>query len=224
LRCYVVFTSTRAVEAVGHDAWEMLGRSPGSLRPVRPIKDGVIADFDAAERMLTHFIQRAHRRLGTWLRPRVIIGIPTEITPVERRAVIDSAYRAKASDVVLVDEPMAAAVGAGLPIGDAAGNMIIDIGGGTTDNAAISLLGVVMGRSVRVAGDAMDEAIMQHVKKTHDLLVAHARPKRSKFALGQPPSWMSPSRWRLKGATSAKGCPGGCSFRMRRFATGSAIR
>ena len=134
----------------------MLGRNPEHLRPVKPIRDGVIADFDAAEKMLTHFIRKTNQQVGGWARPRVVIGVPAQITPVERRAVKDSAYRAKVSEVFLVDEPMAAALGAGLPVTEAAGNMIIDVGGGTTDIAVISLAGVVISRSVRVAGDAFD--------------------------------------------------------------------
>ena len=158
-------TATGAIEAVGEDATGMLGRNPEHLRPVKPIRDGVIADFDAAEKMLTHFIRKTNQQVGGWARPRVVIGVPAQITPVERRAVKDSAYRAKVSEVFLVDEPMAAALGAGLPVTEAAGNMIIDIGGGTTDIAVISLSGVVISRSVRVAGDAFDEAIIQHMKK-----------------------------------------------------------
>jgi rod shape-determining protein MreB len=167
----------------------------------------VIADFDAAERMLTHFIRKAHRRLGMWVRPRVVIGVPTEITPVERRAVKDSAHRAKASDVHLVDEPMAAAVGAGLPISDAAGNMIIDIGGGTTDIAVISLLGVVIGRSVRVAGDAMDEAIIQHFRKRHDLLVGERMAETIKIRVGSATELDEPLTMEIKGRDLGKGVP-----------------
>ena len=204
----IAFNSvTGTVEAVGNDAREMLGRSPGALRPVRPIKDGVIADFDAAERMLTHFIKKAHTRLRTWVRPRVVIGVPTEITPVERRAVKDSAYRAKVSEVHLVDEPMAAAVGAGLPIGDAAGNMIIDIGGGTTDIAVISLLGVVIGRSVRVAGDAMDDAIIQHFRKRHDLLIGERTAETIKIRIGSATELDEPLTMEVKGRDLGKGVP-----------------
>ena len=136
----------------------MLGRTPGNITAIRPMKDGVIADFEAAEKMLGHFIKKAHRR-KSFVRPRVVIGVPSEITQVERRAVKDSAYRAKASEVHLIEEAMAAAIGAGLPITEAAGNMIVDIGGGTTDIAVISLAGIVYSKSVRVAGNAMDEAI-----------------------------------------------------------------
>ena len=199
--------ATGAVEAVGTDAREMLGRSPTTLRPVRPIRDGVIADFDAAERMLTHFIRKAHRQTGAWARPRVVIGVPTEITPVERRAVKDSAYRAKASEVYLIEEPMAAAVGAGLPITDAAGNMIIDIGGGTTDIAVISLLGVVIGRSVRVAGDAMDQAIIQYLRKRHDLLIGERTAEEIKIRIGSAIELDSALTMEVRGRHIEKGVP-----------------
>jgi rod shape-determining protein MreB and related proteins len=161
----------------------MLGRTPGNITAIKPMKDGVIADFEAAERMLTHFIRKAHKRSG-WLRPRVVIGVPSEITQVERRAVKDSAMRAKASEVHLVDEAMAAAIGAGMPITDAAGNMVVDIGGGTTDIAVISLAGVVYGRSVRIAGNELDDAIIQHVKKTHNLLVGERTAEQIKIEIG----------------------------------------
>ncbi|HEY8536122.1 MAG TPA: rod shape-determining protein, partial [Vicinamibacterales bacterium] len=157
----VVAYNTRhnRIEAVGAKAREMIGRTPRDLVAVRPLRDGVIADFDAAEQMLTDFIRRASRRNG-WLRPRVVVGVPAEITQVERRAVKESTLRAKASEVYLVDEPVAAAIGAGLPITEPTGNMIVDIGGGTTDIAVVSLAGMVYRKSVRVAGDEMDEAIM----------------------------------------------------------------
>src|SRR5437773_295149 len=171
------------IEAVGTEAKEMLGRTPGNITAIKPMKDGVIADFEAAEKMLTHFIRKAAKRSG-WLRPRVVIGVPSEITQVERRAVKDSAYRAKASEVHLIEEAMAAAIGAGLPITEAAGNMIVDIGGGTTDIAVISLAGVVYSKSVRIAGNAMDEAIINYVKKEHDLLIGERTAERVKMELG----------------------------------------
>jgi rod shape-determining protein MreB len=174
---------------------------------VRPIKDGVIADFDAAEKMLTHFIRRTHAQVGAWFRPRVLVGVPTEITPVERRAVKDSAYRAKASEVYLVDEPMAAAVGAGLPIADAAGNMIIDVGGGTSDIAVISLAGVVIGRSVRVGGDAMDDAIIHYMKKRHDLLVGERTAEAIKIQIGSATDLEKPLQMEVKGRHLGKGVP-----------------
>ncbi len=171
------------VEAVGAEAKEMLGRTPGTITAIRPMRDGVIADFNAAEKMLGYFIQKAHQR-KTLVRPRVVIGVPSEITHVERRAVQDSAYRAKASDVHLVEEAMAAAIGAGLPITEASGNMIVDIGGGTTDIAVISLAGIVYSRSVRVAGNAMDEAIAAFVKREHNLLIGERTAERVKIELG----------------------------------------
>ncbi len=200
-------TASGAVEAVGTEAREMLGRTPGHLRPVRPVKDGVIADFDATEKMLTHFIKKAYRQVHAWTRPRVVIGVPTDGTPVERRAVRDSIYRAKASEVYLVDEPMAAAVGAGLPIGQAAGNMIIDVGGGTTEIAVTSLFGVVVGRTVRVAGDAMDEAITQHLKKCHDLLVGERTAEAIKIQIGSAAALDEPLTMEVKGRHLGSGSP-----------------
>jgi rod shape-determining protein MreB len=171
------------IEAVGAEAKEMLGRTPGNITAIRPMKDGVIADFEAAEKMLTHFIRKAHRRSG-WLRPRVVIGVPSEITQVERRAVKDSAMRAKASEVHLIEEAMAAAIGAGMPITEASGNMVVDIGGGTTDIAVISLAGVVYGKSVRVAGNELDEAIIQHARKIHNLLIGERTAEQIKIEVG----------------------------------------
>src|ERR671913_2528461 len=163
-------TSNGQIEAVGAEAHEMLGRTPSNITPVRPLRDGVIADFEAAEKMLTYFVRKVHGKRPL-VRPRLVIGVPPEITPVERRAVKDSGYRVKASEVHLVDEPMAAAIGSGLPVTEAAGNMVIDIGGGTTDIAVISLAGTVYGRSLRVAGDAMNEAIATYMKRAFNLLV-----------------------------------------------------
>jgi rod shape-determining protein MreB and related proteins len=200
-------TVSGSVEAVGNEARDMLGRSPGYLRSVRPIKDGVIADFDATEKMLAHFIKKTSRQLRTWRRPRVVIGVPADITPVERRAVKDSTHRAKVSEVHLVDEPMAAAVGAGLPIGDAAGNMIIDVGGGTTDIAVISLLGVVIGRSVRVGGDTMDAAITTYVQKRHDLLIGERTAEAIKIGIGSATELESPLTMEVKGRHLGKGVP-----------------
>jgi rod shape-determining protein MreB len=199
-------TVTSAIEAVGNDAYAMLGRTPKHIRAVRPMKDGVIADFEAAEKMMTHFIRKAHRG-GAWVRPRVVIGVPTEITPVERRAVKDSAYRAKASDVYLIDEPMAAAIGAGMPITDPAGNMVIDIGGGTTDIAVISLAGVVYGRSLRLAGNEMDEAITCYIKKKYDLLIGERTAERIKVEIGSAAPLEQPLRMEIKGRHLREGVP-----------------
>jgi rod shape-determining protein MreB len=194
------------IEAVGNDAKEMLGRTPGSITAIRPMRDGVIADFEAAEKMLGYFIKKAHGR-RSFVRPRVVIGVPSEITQVERRAVKDSAYRAKASEVHLIEEAMAAAIGAGLPITEAAGNMIVDIGGGTTDIAVISLAGIVYSKSVRVAGNAMDEAITQYVKREHDLLIGERTAERIKIELGSAAELPKRKEMEVKGRHVLEGKP-----------------
>jgi rod shape-determining protein MreB len=194
------------IEAVGNEAKEMLGRTPGSITAIRPMRDGVIADFDAAEKMLGYFIRKAHGR-RRFIRPRLVIGVPSEITQVERRAVKDSAYRAKASEVHLVEEGMAAAIGAGLPIMEASGNMIVDIGGGTTDIAVVSLAGIVYAKSVRVAGNAMDEAITQWVRREHDLLIGERTAERIKIELGSAAPLFPPKQMEVKGRHVLEGKP-----------------
>ncbi len=194
------------IEAVGTEAKEMLGRTPGSITAIRPMRDGVIADFEAAEKMLGYFIKKAHKN-RRFVRPRVVIGVPSEITQVERRAVKDSAYRAKASDVHLIEEGMAAAIGAGMPITEATGNMIVDIGGGTTDIAVISLAGIVYSRSVRVAGNAMDEAITNYVKREHDLLIGERTAERIKMELGSAAPLASRREMEVKGRHVIEGRP-----------------
>src|SRR3978361_1769861 len=148
----------------------MLGRTPGNIVAIKPMKDGVIADFKVTEKMLNYFIRKAHNR-KMLVHPRIVIGVPSEITQVEKRAVVDSAYQAKASEVFLVEQAMVAAIGAGMPITEPSGNMVVDIGGGTTDVAFISLSGIVYSRSLRVAGNEMDDAIMQYMKRKHNLLI-----------------------------------------------------
>jgi rod shape-determining protein MreB and related proteins len=177
-------TASDKTEAVGHDARAMLGRTPSSIATIRPMRDGVIADFDAAERMLTTFIKKAQGPSYSWRRTRVVIGIPSGITQVERRAVIDSAYRAKASSVHLVEEGMAAAIGAGLPVTEACGSMIVDIGGGTTDIAVVALGGMVYDRSVKTAGHHMDDAIIQHMRRRHGLLIGERTAEQVKIEIG----------------------------------------
>jgi rod shape-determining protein MreB len=194
------------IEAVGSEAKEMLGRTPGNITAIKPMRDGVIADFEAAEKMLTHFIRKAHKRSG-WLRPRVVIGVPSEITQVERRAVKDSAMRAKAAEVHLVEEAMAAAIGAGMPITEAAGNMVVDIGGGTTDIAVISLAGVVYGKSVRVAGNALDDAIIQHARKMHNLLIGERTAEQIKIEIGSAFPLERPMSLEVKGRHLMEGRP-----------------
>jgi len=194
------------IEAVGTDAKEMLGRTPGNITAIKPMKDGVIADFEAAEKMLTHFIRKAHKRSG-WLRPRVVIGVPSEITQVERRAVKDSAMRAKASEVHLIEEAMAAAIGAGMPITEASGNMVVDIGGGTTDIAVISLAGVVYGKSVRIAGNELDDAIIQHVRKQHNLLIGERTAEQIKIEIGSAYPLEEKMTMEVKGRHLTEGKP-----------------
>lgn len=171
------------VLAVGKEAKEMLGRTPGNIVAIRPMKDGVIADFEVTEAMLRYFIQRTHNR-RTLVRPRIIICVPSGITEVEKRAVRDSALAAGAREVYLIEEPMAAAIGAGLPITEPGGNMVVDIGGGTTEVAVISLAGIVLARSIRVAGDKMDEAIVAHIKRKYNLLIGERTAEQIKKAIG----------------------------------------
>jgi rod shape-determining protein MreB len=178
-----IHQADHSVLAVGHEAKAMLGRTPGNIIAIRPLKDGVIADFDVTEKMLHYFINNVHRR-RTLVRPRVVIGVPSGITQVEKRAVRDSAMQAGAREVYLIEEPMAAAIGVGLPIQEPGGNMIVDIGGGTTEVAVVSLSGIVYAKSVRVAGDEMDDAILQYVKKHYNLLIGERRAEEIKIKLG----------------------------------------
>jgi rod shape-determining protein MreB and related proteins len=197
---------TGKVEAVGKDAKEMLGRTPGNIVAIRPMKDGVIADFEITEKMLSHFIRKAHNR-NTFVRPRIIIGIPSEVTQVEKRAVKDSALKAKASEVYLVDQAMAAAIGAGLPITEPSGNMVVDIGGGTTDIAVISLAGIVYSKSVRVAGNEMDEAVIQFIKKKYNLLIGERTAEQVKLEIGSAFPLDEPITMELKGRDLIEGIP-----------------
>ena len=174
---------SRKVLAVGSEAKEMVGRTPGSIKAIRPIKDGVIADFEVTEAMLRYFIQKAHNRRRL-VRPRIVICVPPCITSVEKRAVRESASSAGAREVYLIEEPMAAAIGAGLDVTQPTGNMVIDVGGGTTDVAVISLAGIVTSSSVRVGGDKLDEAIIQYVKRKHNLLVGERSAEIIKITIG----------------------------------------
>ena len=198
--------TTGEVEAVGKEAKEMLGRTPGNIVAIRPMKDGVIADFKVTERMLNYFIQKAHGR-KMLVHPRIIIGVPSEITQVEKRAVIDSAYRAKASEVHLVEQAMVAAIGAGLPITEPSGNMVVDIGGGTTDVAVISLSGIVYSRSVRVAGNEMDDAIMQYLKRKYNLLIGERTAEQIKMQVGSAFPLDRPHTIEIKGRNLIEGVP-----------------
>ena len=174
----------KRVLAVGMEAKKMLGRTPGSIQAIRPMKDGVIADFDITEEMLRYFIHKVHNR-KTLVRPRIVICVPSGITQVEKRAVKESAESAGAREVYLIEEPMAAAIGAGLPITEASGNMIVDIGGGTTEVAVISLAGIVYAKSVRVGGDKIDEAIVQFIKRKYNLLIGDQKAEQIKIQVGE---------------------------------------
>ena len=197
---------TNNVEAVGKEAKEMLGRTPGNIVAIRPMRDGVIANFEVAEKMLQHFIRKAHNG-RSWVSPRVVIGIPSEITQVERRAVEDSAYRAKASEVYLVEEAVAAAIGAGLPITEPYGSIVVDIGGGTTDIAVMSLGGIVYSRAVRTAGDAMDDAISEFIKRKYKLLIGERTAEEIKITLGSAFAFDEPLTMEVRGRNLVEGVP-----------------
>ena len=201
-----VNTKTGRVEAVGREAKEMLGRTPGSIVAIKPMKDGVIADFEHTEKMLDYFIRKAHNR-NMGVRPRIVIGVPSEITQVEKRAVKDSAFKAKATEVYLVEEAMAAAIGAGLPITEPMGNMIVDIGGGTTDVAVISMAGIVYSRTVRVAGNEMDEAIIQYIKRKYNLLIGERTAEEIKMRIGSAYPLDDELTMEIKGRDLVDGIP-----------------
>jgi rod shape-determining protein MreB len=194
------------VEAVGKEAKEMLGRTPGNIVAIRPMKDGVIADFEVTEKMIKYFIEKAHGRRFL-VKPRIVISVPSEITQVEKRAVKDSALRAGATEVYLIEQAMAAAIGAGLPITDPTGNMIVDIGGGTTDVAVISLAGIVYSRSVRVAGNEMDDAIIQYIKRKYNLLIGERTAEQIKMEIGSAHQLDKPMTMEIKGRNLIEGVP-----------------
>jgi rod shape-determining protein MreB len=194
------------VEAVGWEAKKMLGRTPGNIVAIQPLKDGVIADFDITEKMLSYFIQRAHNR-RLFVRPRIVISVPSGITQVEKRAVKDSAYRAKAAAVFLVEEAMSAAIGAGLPITEPSGNMVVDIGGGTTDIAVISLAGIVYSHTLRVAGNEMDQAIIQYIKSKYNLLIGERTAEDIKVTIGSAYQLEEPRSMEIKGRDLVHGKP-----------------
>jgi rod shape-determining protein MreB len=193
--------------AIGEEAKNMLGRTPGNIIAIRPMKDGVIADFEVTEQMLRHFIFKAHNR-RTFVRPRVVVCVPSGVTPVERRAVKESALSAGAREVFLIEEPMAAAIGAGLPIREATGNMILDIGGGTTEVAVISMGGIVTTNSIRVAGDKMDDAIVQYVKRRYNLFIGERTAEQVKITLGNAfPGDEDGASMEVKGRDMVSGIP-----------------
>ena len=194
------------VRAVGHDAKEMLGRTPGSIEAIRPIKDGVIADFEITEAMLRYFIQRAHNRRKL-VRPRIVICVPPCITSVEKRAVRESALSAGAREVFLIEEPMAAAIGAGLDVTAPTGNMVVDVGGGTTDVAVISLSGIVTSRSIRCGGDAMDEAVINYVKRKYNMLIGERSAEQVKMTIAAASPTSKTATMEIKGRDLVAGIP-----------------
>jgi rod shape-determining protein MreB len=194
------------VLAVGRDAKMMLGRTPGNIVAIRPMKDGVIADFEITEAMLRHFIRKVHNRRSL-IRPRIIICVPSGITPVEKRAVRESAESAGAREVYLIEEPMAAAIGAGLPITEPICNMVVDIGGGTSEVAVISLAGIVYSKSVRMGGDKMDEAILQYVKRTYNLLIGERTSEIIKTTIGNAYPGSEVESMDVKGRDLVTGIP-----------------
>ncbi len=202
----VIRRDNKVAVAVGIEAKEMLGKTPSNILAIRPMKDGVIADFDATEVMLKYFITKAHNR-KSFVSPRVIIGVPSGITQVEQRAVKDAAHASGAREVYLIEEPMAAAVGVGLPVGEPSGNMIVDIGGGTTDVAVISLDGIVYSKAVRVGGDKMDESIMAYIKRKYNLMIGERTSERIKIDLGSAYPTNNSEPMEIKGRDLVSGIP-----------------
>lgn len=190
----------------GEEANRMVGKTPGNINVIRPLRDGVIADFDMTELMLRHFVVKAHNGRGL-VRPRVIIGVPSGVTEVEKRAVVDAALQAGAREAYVIEEPLAAAIGAGLPVFLPSGNMIVDIGGGTTEIAVISLGGIVVSRSIRVAGDEMDDAIMQYVKKTHNVVIGSKTAENVKKSIGAASCSDPQAFMEVKGRDMVTGLP-----------------
>ncbi len=199
-------TLTKKVESVGKDAKEMLGRTPGTIEAIKPMKDGVIADFDSTEQMLKYFIRKVHNR-KTLIRPRIIIAVPSGITQVEKRAVRDSALRAGASEVHIIEEPMAAAIGAAIKVEEASGSMIVDIGGGTTEVAVISLAGIVVSKSIRIAGNAMDQAIIKYIRSNYSLLIGERTAEAIKIKIGSAFPLEERLTMEIKGRDLTEGVP-----------------
>lgn len=197
----------KKILAVGKEAKDMVGRTPGSIKAIRPLKEGVIADFDVAQKMLEYFIRRTHNNRKSFVRPRIIVSVPIGITEVEKRAVKESAEAAGAREVYLIEETMAAALGAGMPVTEPTGNMVVDIGGGTTGVAVISLAGIVVSKSVRVGGDKMDESILQYVKRTYNMLIGERTAEEIKINLGRVISNGDVGVMKVKGRDLRAGVP-----------------
>ena len=197
---------TNEVLAIGSEAKRMIGRTPGNIVAIRPLKDGVIADFDITQAMLRYFIKKAVGN-KTFVRPRVVVGVPSGVTAVERRAVLDATIQAGAREAYLIEEPMAAAIGAGLPVQEATGNMVVDIGGGTSEVAVISLGGIVVSISVRIGGDKMDEAIVQYIKKKYNLLIGERTAEEIKIGIGTAMQMEEPDTMEIRGRDLVTGLP-----------------
>jgi rod shape-determining protein MreB len=191
--------------AVGMEAKRMIGRTPSYIQAIRPLRDGVIADFDITEKMLRYFIQKVHKR--RWAKPRIVICVPSGITPVERRAVEEAAYHAGARRAYTIEEPMAAAIGTGLPVGEPSGSLVVDIGGGTTEVAVISLGGIVVSRSIRIGGDELDEAIIDWVKKEYNLLLGERTAEQIKMAIGSAFPYADEPAAEVRGRDLVSGLP-----------------
>src|SRR5215211_4131963 len=200
-------TRTGEILAVGVEAKRMIGRTPANIVAIRPLKDGVIADFDTTERMLRYFIRKVHRRRYLIRGPRVVVCVPSGITGVEQRAVKESTYAAGASKVFIIEEPMAAAIGSGLPVSEPTGNMVVDIGGGTTEVAVISLGGIVTSQSVRVAGDEVDEAIIEHVKREYKLMIGSQTAEEVKLEIGSAAELPEEVQAEIRGRDLVTGLP-----------------
>ncbi|MFA7069127.1 MAG: rod shape-determining protein, partial [Acidaminococcaceae bacterium] len=197
---------TNVVLAVGAEAKRMIGRTPGNIIAIRPLKDGVIADFDITQAMLRFFIKKAIRN-KSFVRPRVVVGVPSGVTAVEKRAVVDAAIQAGAREAYLIEEPMAAAIGAGLPVQEATGSMVVDIGGGTSEVAIISLGGIVVSKSLRIGGDEMDDAIVQYIKRKYNLLIGERTAEEVKIEIGTAMEVERPARMDIRGRDLVTGLP-----------------
>lgn len=201
-------TDTKTIEAVGNDAKKMIGRTPGNIRAIRPMKDGVIADFDTTATMIKYFIRQAQKQRFLFQRqPSVMVCVPSGITAVEKRAVEDATRQAGARDAYTIEEPFAAAIGADLPVWEPTGSMVVDIGGGTTEVAVISLGGIVTSRSIRVAGDEMDEAIIQYIKRTYNLMIGERTAEQIKVEIGSALPMDPPARFEIRGRDLVSGLP-----------------
>lgn len=212
---------TNEVLEIGAEAKQMIGRTPGNIVAIRPMKDGVIADFDITQSMLKYFIYKA---LGTHslLRPRIVVGVPSGVTEVEKRAVIDAAIQAGAREAYLIEEPMAAAIGAGLPVQEATGSMVVDIGGGTCEVAVISLGGIVVSKSIRTGGDAIDDAIMRYIRKTFSLLIGERTAEAIKIQLGTAQFVENPETMEIRGRDLVTGLPKNLEINANQVCTGIA--